>query len=235
MKWIVFLLFALLLAGCQLAGPMIVDPYYQAGYEPKPDDRVEFRQAFLSDDGRLRLVGWIWTRPQPMVYVNRGFEVTFTLPDQAQHLSTLIVDHHPDLIVKGGKHDYEKTVASVPQGCNTPDGQRVGMAMLRNGQYRRWLIKSEVEGGFIPLPEKNQKTIVYLEPGGFDGFLSTGVPAPASAQSCESRLVIYKLDNRHHKFKRNSEYLLVGRPTLKSDHLVIFLQSTGELVNRLTE
>ena len=212
---------------------MIVDPYHQTRYEPGPGDRVEFRQALLSDDGRLRLVGWVWARPEPMVQVNRGLEVAFTLPGQGPYLSTLIIDHQPDLTVQGGKEDYEKTVAAVPQGCNTTEGQRVGMAMLRDGQYRRWLFKTEVEGGFIPLPEENRKTVLYFEPGGFDGHLSTGLPTPPSAQTCESRLVIYKLDNRHQKYERNPEYLLVGRPTESSDHLVIFLKSTGELVERL--
>jgi len=220
------------LPGCQLVGPMVVDPYYQTTYTPSPDDRVEFRQALLSDEGRLKLIGWVWAKPQPMVLVNRGFEVELTLPDHAPHLSTLIVDHQPDLTVTGGNQAYKTTVAGVPQRCVTPEGQRVGMAMVRDGQYRRFLTRQEIEGGFIPPPVPDQNATIFFEAGGFDGFLSTGLPAPQSSPICESRLVIYKLDNQDHKNTRNPEYLVVGRPTETSDHLVVFMTSTGELVKR---
>jgi hypothetical protein len=231
-----FLLFLGL--GCQLAGPYVVDPYYQAKYRPAPDDWIELRRVELTEKGEIVARGIAIGYPQPMVQVTAGFRLVFRLPNDVSDLSVIVVDELPSLSVVGSPGTYAQMVDDWRERDVASPHQRIGVAMLRDGPYRRWLTPGELERGEIPTMNPDSLFRIYYEAGGYDGYLSVGMPPPEKATMMAARAVLLGVQKKHARRKHpedRREYLFIGRVREGERQRILRLQLSGEFLKRWPE
>ena len=221
--------------GCQLAGPYVVDPYYQAKYTPAPDDWIEFRRVELTEDGEIVARGIAIGYPQPMVQVTAGFRLIFRLPDDAPDFSVIVVDDLPDLSVMLSRGTYAQMVDEQRERDADSPHQRIGVAMLRNGPYRRWLTPEELGRGEIPTMAAGTLLPIHYEAGGYDGYLSVGMPPPEKGTRIEARAVLLGVRKKFARIKHpedRPEYLFIGRVREGERQRILRLRLSYEFLER---
>jgi hypothetical protein len=230
-------LFIFLGLGCQLAGPYVVEPYYQAKYLPAPEDYIEFRRVELTEEGEIAARGIVIGYPQPMVQVTAGFRLIFRLPNDAPDFSVIVVDDLPDLSVMVSRGTYARMVDDWRERGAASPHQRIGVAMLRNGPYRRWLTPAELKRGEIPTMAMASGSLfrIYYEEGGYDGYLSIGEPPPEKGTMMAARAVLLGVKKKHARIKHREdrpEYLFIGCVHEGERQRILRLQLSGEFLKR---